>query len=117
MIPPPCAWFQTLARGFVRPATIDVGTPETTGWPPRSRPGGQRVLVALTEQVTNARIEGFNWIIQQAKRVGCGYRNQLSTTPHIAIARPRCAEQQHDRDHPAQIRRAVLLGPERHWRA
>ena len=33
------------------------------------------VGVALTEQVTNARTEGFNRIIKQTKRVGCGYRN------------------------------------------
>ena len=31
--------------------------------------------MALTEQVSNARAEGFNRIIKQVKRAGCGYRN------------------------------------------
>jgi transposase len=29
-------------------------------------------LVALTEDASNARTEGFNRIIKQTKRVGCG---------------------------------------------
>jgi transposase len=33
------------------------------------------IQVALTEQVTNARAEGFNRIIKQVKRVGCGFTN------------------------------------------
>lgn len=33
------------------------------------------ILVAFTEEVTNARTESFNRIIKQTKRVGCGYRN------------------------------------------
>lgn len=33
------------------------------------------ILVAFTEQVHNARTEGFNRIIKQTKRVGCGFRN------------------------------------------
>lgn len=33
------------------------------------------ILTALTEDVTNARTEGFNRIIKYTKRVGCGYRN------------------------------------------
>ena len=31
------------------------------------------IAVALAEQVTNARTEGFNRIIKQVKRVGCGF--------------------------------------------
>ncbi|MDQ3105007.1 MAG: transposase [Actinomycetota bacterium] len=50
------------------------------------------ILVALTEQVTNARTEGFNRIIKQTKRVGCGYRNmdnyQRRILSHIAVTRP-----------------------------
>lgn len=34
------------------------------------------ILTALTEDVTNARTEGFNRIIKDTKRVGCGYRNR-----------------------------------------
>ena len=44
------------------------------------------------EQVTNARTEGFNRIIKQTKRVGCGYRNldnyQRRILSHIAVTRP-----------------------------
>ena len=49
------------------------------------------VLVALTEDVTNARTEGFNRIIKQTKRVGCGstnmdnYRRRIMV--HIALTR------------------------------
>ena len=50
------------------------------------------ILVALIEQVTNARTEGFNRIIKQTKRVGCGYRNldnyQRRILSHIAVTRP-----------------------------
>jgi transposase len=56
-----------------------------TGWP--------AILVALTEQVTNARTEGFNRIIKQSKTVGCGFRNmtnyQRRILTHIAVTRPR----------------------------
>jgi transposase len=41
--------------------------------------------------VTNARTEGFNRIINQSKRVGCGYRNinnyQRRILSHIAVTR------------------------------
>jgi transposase len=30
------------------------------------------ILVALTHDVSNARTEGFNRVIKQTKRVGCG---------------------------------------------
>jgi transposase len=49
-------------------------------------------LVALTEDASNARTEGFNRIIKQTKRVGCGYRNMINyqrrILSHIAITRP-----------------------------
>ena len=48
--------------------------------------------MALTEQVTNARTEGFYRIINQTKRVGCGYRNldnyQRRILSRIAVTRP-----------------------------
>lgn len=49
------------------------------------------VLVALTEDVTNARTEGFNRIIKQTKRVGCGFTNmdnyRRRIMVHIALTR------------------------------
>ena len=62
------------------------GSPSTiqTWWP--------AILVALTEHVTNARTEGFNRIIKQVKRAGCGYRNMINyqrrILTHIAVTRP-----------------------------
>jgi transposase len=51
------------------------------------------ILVALTERVTNARTEGFNRVIKQVKRVGCGFRNmdnyRRRIMAHIAVTRPR----------------------------
>ena len=51
------------------------------------------ILVALLHNVTNARTEGFNRIIKQTKRVGCGYRNMINyqrrILSHIAVTRPR----------------------------
>ena len=42
--------------------------------------------------VTNARTEGFNRIIKQTKRVGCGFRNMINyqrrILTHIAVTRP-----------------------------
>jgi transposase len=46
---------------------------------------------APTEDITNARTEGFNRIIKQTKRVGCGFRNMCNDQTRIAIARPRRA--------------------------
>lgn len=49
------------------------------------------VLVALTEDVSNARTEGFNRIIKQTKRVGCGFTNmdnyRRRIMVHIALTR------------------------------
>jgi hypothetical protein len=48
-------------------------------------------LVALTEDASNARTEGFNRIIKQTKRVGW-YRNMINyqrrILSHIAVTRP-----------------------------
>jgi hypothetical protein len=64
----------------------------------RSHPAGRndRDLVAchprgLTDDASNARTEGFNRIIKQTKRVGCGYRNMINyqrrILSHIAVTR------------------------------
>jgi transposase len=51
------------------------------------------ILVALTEQVTNARTEGFSRVIKEVKRVACGFRNmdnyRTRIMAHIAVSRPR----------------------------
>ena len=67
------------------PETTRLATTVETWWP--------AIAVALAEQVTNARTEGFNRIIKQVKRVGCGFRNidnyQRRIMAHIAVTRPR----------------------------
>jgi transposase len=76
--------FYDAAHDAAMPETTRLATTIQTWWP--------AILVALTEQVTNARTEGFNRIIKQTKRVGCGYRNldnyQRRILSHIAITRP-----------------------------
>ena len=56
-----------------------------------SRPGG-RPLWSLTHDMSNACTEGFNRIIKQTKRVGCGYRNMINyqrrILSQIAVTRP-----------------------------
>lgn len=73
-------------------AAIDAAMPETTRLANTVQTWWPAILVALTERVTNARTEGFNRIIKQTKRVGCGYRNldnyQRRILSHIAVTRP-----------------------------
>ncbi len=73
-------------------AAVDAAMPETTRLANTIQTWWPAILVALTEQVTNARTEGFNRIIKQTKRVGCGYRNlgnyQRRILSHIAVTRP-----------------------------
>ena len=74
-------------------AAIDANMTETTRLATTIQTWWPAVLVALTEQVSNARTEGFNRIIKQTKRVGCGYRNMINyqrrILSHIAVTRPR----------------------------
>ena len=60
-----------------------MATTIDTWWP--------AVFVALTEDVTNARTEGFNRIIKQTKRVGCGFTNmdnyERRILAHVALTR------------------------------
>jgi transposase len=73
-------------------AAIDAAMPETTRLAQTIQTWWPAILIALTEDVTNARTEGFNRIIKQTKRVGCGYRNlanyQRRILSHIAVTRP-----------------------------
>jgi hypothetical protein len=66
------------------PETTRLATTIQTWWP--------AILVALTHDVSNARTEGFNRVIKQTKRVGCGYRSmdnyQRRILSHFAVTRP-----------------------------
>jgi transposase len=77
-------FYDGCARADMDEATRLATTIETW-WP--------AIQVALTEQVTNARAEGFNRIVKQVKRVGCGFTNmdncQQRIMAHIAVTRPR----------------------------
>ena len=81
--------------------TSRLATTIDTWWP--------AVLVALTEDVTNARTEGFNRIIKQTKRVGCGFTNRTTTegASWSTSPSPEGRDQQHEiSTRPAQMRRA-----------
>jgi transposase len=74
-------------------AVIDAHLPEATRLATTIERWWPAVLVALTSGITNARTEGFNRIIKQIKRVGCGFRNMINyqrrILTHIAVTRPR----------------------------
>ena len=55
-------------------AVIDAQLPEATRLAQTIQTWWPAVLTALLHDVDNARTEGFNRIIKQTKRVGCGYR-------------------------------------------
>jgi len=73
-------------------AALDAAMPETTRLAKTIQTWWPAILVALTHDVSNARTEGFNRIIKQTKRVGCGYRNMINyqrrILSHIAVTRP-----------------------------
>jgi transposase len=73
-------------------AALDAAMPETTRLAKTIETWWPAILVALTHDVSNARTEGFNRVIKQTKRVGCGYRNmgnyQRRILSHIAVTRP-----------------------------
>jgi transposase len=73
-------------------AAIDAQLPETSRLAETVQTWWPAILVALTEDASNARTEGFNRIIKQTKRVGCGYRNMINyqrrILSHIAVTRP-----------------------------
>ena len=73
-------------------AAIDAHLPEATRLAETIQTWWPAILVALTEDASNARTEGFNRIIKQTKRVGCGYRNMINyqrrILSHIAVTRP-----------------------------
>jgi transposase len=73
-------------------AAIDARLPEATRLAKTIQTWWPAILVARTEDASNARTEGFNRIIKQTKRVGCGYRNMINyqrrILSHIAVTRP-----------------------------
>jgi transposase len=73
-------------------AAIDAQLPETTRLANTIQTWWPAIFVALTHDISNARTEGFNRIIKQVKRVGCGYRNMINyqrrILSHIAVTRP-----------------------------
>jgi transposase len=73
-------------------AAIDAQLPEATRLAGTTQTWWPAILTALLEDVDNARTEGFNRIIKQTKRVGCGYRNMINyqrrILSHIAVTRP-----------------------------
>jgi transposase len=73
-------------------AAIDAQLSEATRLAETIQTWWPAILVALTENVSNARTEGFNRVIKQTKRVGCGFRNMINyqrrILTHIAVTRP-----------------------------
>jgi len=73
-------------------AAIDAQLPEAARLARTVETWWSAILVALTHDVSNARTEGFNRVIKQTKRVGCGFRSQLNyqrrILSHIAVTRP-----------------------------
>ena len=74
-------------------ACADAHMPETTRLASTIETWWPAILVALLENVTNSRTEGFNRIIKQVKRVACGFVNmdnyRRRIMAHIAVTRPR----------------------------
>ena len=83
-------FYDGCARADIDEATRLAITIETW-WP--------AIQVALTEQVTNARAEGFNRIVKQVKRVGCGFTNMDNCQRRIMATSqsPDREDKQHDR--------------------
>ena len=71
----------------------DAQLPEATRLARTIRTWWPHIRVFLEDGVTNARTEGFNRIIKQVKRVGCGFPNEANyqrrILAHIAITRTR----------------------------
>jgi transposase len=75
--------FHTACADADMPETTRLAATVDTWWP--------HILVFLQLRVTNARTEGFNRIIKQVKRAGCGFRNmdnyERRILAHIALTR------------------------------
>jgi transposase len=60
------AFYQAVLRADM-PETTRLAETIDAWWP--------QILAFLQLRITNARTEGYNRIIKQVKRVGCGFRN------------------------------------------
>jgi len=69
--------FYDAAAAADMPETTPLAETIQTWWP--------QVAALLRLRVTNARTEGGNRVIQQIKRVGCGYRNQANYERRIIL--------------------------------
>ena len=73
-------------------AAIDARLPEAARLAETIQTWWPAILTALLADVGNARTEGFNRIIKQVKRTGCGYRSMINyqrrILTHIAVTRP-----------------------------
>ena len=72
-----------LFRFYQACATADM--PETTRLAMTIQTWWPHVERFLMTGVTNARTEGYNRVIKQLKRVGCGYRNQANYQRRIVL--------------------------------
>lgn len=86
-------FYQACAKADL-PETSKLAATIKRWWP--------HIEIFLETGVTNARTEGFNRVIKQVKRTGCGYRNmdnyERRILTHIALSRPTSTT----RHHPAQ---------------
>jgi transposase len=57
------------------PELLALATTVDTWWP--------EIKPFLTTGITNARAEGYNRLLKQVKRVGCGFRNRHNTALRI----------------------------------
>jgi transposase len=77
--------FYDAAAAADMPETTRLASTIETWWP--------AILVALTEDVTNARTEGLTGSSSRPSGVGCGFRNmdkyQRRIMSHIALTRTR----------------------------
>jgi len=73
-------------------AALDAQLPEATRLAETSRPGGQPSWLRSPRTPPTPSTEGFNRVIKQTKRVGCGYRNMINyqhrILSHITVTRP-----------------------------
>jgi transposase len=59
-------------------AALDAHLPEATRLASTVQTWWPAIFTALINDVDNARTEGFNRIIKQVKRTGCGHRNMIN---------------------------------------
>ncbi len=88
---PPDPWLLRARLWAFYHACAQADLPETTRLAGTIGTWWPHILIAIQHGVTNARTEGFNRIIKQVKRAGCGYRNMTNyerrILTHIALTR------------------------------